>query len=205
MCLCHLDRRDETGNLRAPEQRLVETLAELELGRSKRFLLSRLPLRARLSTLMVELELPPVTEGERLTLFRTFLRGETLEADVTAEELAAKFRFSPGRSGWPAVRRGLVRLSGQTAISGALIHQCCYRQVVHRLGDLASRVPAAYTWDDVVMPQAQKRLIQRACGHIKYQHQVYCGWGFEKKISYGRGLSILLPESPARERPCAPR
>ena len=193
LCLCHLDRRDETGNLRAPEQRLVETLAELELGRSKRFLLSRLPLRARLSTLMVELELPPVTEGERLTLFRTFLRGETLEADVTAEELAAKFRFSP-RQIRLACR--LVRLSGQTAISGALIHQCCYRQVVHRLGDLASRVPAAYTWDDVVMPQAQKRLIQRACGHIKYQHQVYCGWGFEKKISYGRGLSILFAGVP---------
>jgi len=197
LCLYHLDRKDEAGNLRAPEQRMVETLAELELRRSKRFLLSRLPLRARLSTLMVELELPPVTEEERLALFRTFLKGEELAADVTEEELAAKFRFSP-RQIRLACRQaaGLVRLSDERAVSGALIHRCCYRQVVHRLGDLASRVPAAYTWDDVVMPQAQKTLMQRACGHIKYQHQVYCGWGFEKKISYGRGLSILFAGAP---------
>ena len=197
LCLYHLERRDEAGNVTAPEQRLVETLAGLELVRSKRFLLSRLPLRARLSTLVVELELPPVTEGERLALFRTFLKGETLGEDVTAEELAAKFRFSP-RQIRLACRQagGLVRLSGEQVISGPLIHQCCYREVVHKLGALASPVPAAYTWDDVVMPQAQKELMRRACGHIKYQHQVYCLWGFEKKISYGRGLSILFAGAP---------
>ncbi len=197
LCLYHLDRKDETGNLTAPEQRMVETLAGLELKRNKRFLLSQLPLRARISTLAVELELPAVTEGERLTLFRTFLRDETLDGDITAEELAAKFRFSPRQIRSACLQAGgLARLSGENTISGALIHQCCYRQAVHRLGSLGSLVPAAYTWDDVVMPQAQKELMQRACGHIRYQHQVYCAWGFERKISYGRGLSILFAGAP---------
>ena len=46
------------------------------------------------------------------------------------------------------------------------------------------------------MPDSQKRLLQHACGHIKYQHQVYGDWGFDRKIAYGRGLSILFAGAP---------
>lgn len=46
------------------------------------------------------------------------------------------------------------------------------------------------------MPEAQKRLLQHACGHIKFQHKVYYDWGFDKKITYGRGLSILFADAP---------
>lgn len=197
LCLYHLDRKNEAGDLIPAPQTMVEELARLKLRASKRFFLSRLPVRARLQTLMVDLELPQVTAEERLTLFRTYLRDERLEDTVTPEELAAKFRFSPRQirlaCGHAA---GLARLSGQGVIDSGTIHQCCYRQVVHRLGDLASRVPAAYTWDDVVLPAPQKQLMQQACGHIKYQHQVFSGWGFDKKISYGRGLSILFAGAP---------
>ena len=58
----------------------------------------------------------------------------------------------------------MAEMNGLRALDGALLHAACYRQVVHKLGDLAHRVPAAYTWDDVVMPAAQKRLMQQACG-----------------------------------------
>ena len=197
LCLCRLDRRDEAGDPVRAGQRMVETLTALELGRNKRFLLSRLPLRARLSQLTVELEVPAVSEEERLALFQIFLRGETLAEDVSAEELAAKFRFSPQQIRLACRQAGgLVRLSGENAVSSALLHQCCYRQAVHKLGELASPVPAAYTWDDVVLPPAQKELMRRACGHIRHQHRVYCEWGFDRKISYGRGLSILFAGAP---------
>ena len=77
-----------------------------------------------------------------------------------------------------------------------MIPRCCYRQAVHKLGDLASRIPAAYDWEDVVLPDAQKKLLKQACAHILHQHQVYYRWGFDKKISYGRGLSILFAGAP---------
>lgn len=66
----------------------------------------------------------------------------------------------------------------------------------HKLSDLATPVRPAFGWDDVVMPEAQKRLLQHACGHIKFQHKVYYDWGFDKKITYGRGLSILFADAP---------
>lgn len=197
LCLYHLDRRDEGGELIPAGDELLRTLERLETGSGKRFFLSALPAGTRLDTLSVEVELPAVTEQERLELFRAALREIPCDESFTAEELAAKFRFTPRQIHLACGQAaGLARLSGEGLVSGRLIHQCCYHQVVHRLGELASQVPAAYTWEDVVLPEEQKRLMRQACGHIQHQHQVYFRWGFDKKVSYGRGLSVLFAGAP---------
>lgn len=69
------------------------------------FFLSQLPIRARLSRLTVELELPDPTEDERVELFRAFLGDVPLEKGLTVEELAQNSVFLPVRWSWPAVRR----------------------------------------------------------------------------------------------------
>ena len=145
----------------------------------------------------MELELPDTTEDERIDLFRAFLGDTPLGDGLTVEELASKFRFSP-RQVELACRQavGLARLDGESCVSGQEMHQCCYHQVVHKLGDLATPVRPAFHWDDVVMPAEQKRLLQHACGHIKFRHRVYSDWGFDKKVTYGRGLSILFAGAP---------
>ena len=197
LCAYHLDRKNEAGDPVPAPQRMVDSLCRLETGRERLFLLSRLPVRARVQRLTVDLTLPALTESERLELFRAFLREQTLAPDVTAEELAAKFHFSPQQIRLACRQAaGMAEMNGLRELDGALLHAACYRQVVHKLGDLAHRVPAAYTWDDVVMPAAQKRLMQQACGHIRYQYRVYHQWGFEKKVTYGRGLSILFAGAP---------
>lgn len=196
LCLYHLERQDESGELVAPGPGMMNALERLELRREKRFFLSQLPIKGGGEELSVEIALPPLTEQERLELFRDGLK-DVAVGDRTVEELASKFRFSPSqihRACSQAV--GLSRLTEEGEDLNRLIHQCCYRQVMHKLGDLASKVPAAYSWEDVVLPQAQKKLMKQACAHIQYQHQVYWRWGFEKKVSYGRGLSILFAGAP---------
>ena len=196
LCLYHLDRRDG-AEVRPPDGAMLARLGRLELGRGKRFLLSSQAVPARTEGLTVELELNLPTEQERLELFRGALQGVTLDGDCSLEELAAKFRFTPRQICAACDQAaGLAGLEGETAVTRRLLHQCCHRQAVHRLGELASRVPAAYSWDDVVLPGEQKRLMQQACGHIQYQHQVYYGWGFDRKVRYGRGMSILFAGAP---------
>ncbi len=196
LCLYHLDRRDETGQTVPPPQSMLEELEGLELHREKRFFLSQLASPMRMRTLTVELELPQATETERLTLFVNALR-EVRLTGCTPEELAAKFRFSPRQIRMACSQAiGLARLNGAGEVSGELIHACCYRQSVHRLGELATKVRPGYTWEDVVLPEAQKNLMRRACGHIRYRHQVSARWGFGGKVGYGWGLSILFAGSP---------
>jgi len=196
LCLYHLDRKDETGQSVPPPQAMLEELERLEVRRDKRFFLSQLPSPMRLQTLTVELELPRADESERLTLFEACLR-EAVLTGCTAEELAAKFRFSPRQIRVACGQAvGLARLDGENEISGELIHRCCYRQAVHRLGELAAQITPGYRWDDVVLPEEQKSLMRRACGHIRYRHKVSARWGFADKVGYGWGLSILFIGSP---------
>ena len=197
LCFSRLDGKDAEGKETPPDDELIRRITARELPCEKLFLLSRQPVRARLPMLAVELEIPPASETDRIRLFQAFLGKTPLEDGLTAEELAAKFRFSP-RQIRLACRQaaGLARLDGCAAVSSRLMHQCCYRQAVHKLGDLATPVRPAFGWDDVVMPAGQKRLLQHACGHIKYRHQVLYDWGFDKKIAYGRGLSILFAGAP---------
>ena len=198
-CLCfgHMERLDAEGKRLPAEERLLQEILDQEPAHEKIFLLSQLPIRARLSRLTVELEVPDPTEDDRIALFRAFLGETELGDGLTVEELAAKFRFSP-RQIQLACRQaaGLARLEGEAAVPSREMHQCCYRQVVHKLGDLASRVRPAFHWDDVVMPEEQKKLLQHACSHIRFQHRIYSEWGFDKKIAYGRGLSILFAGAP---------
>ena len=197
LSFAHMEKTDAEGKLIPADGRLLEEIFTWKPAHEKLFFLSQLPVRARLNRLTVELEAADPTEEERRVLFQTFLGAAKLEDGLTAEELAAKFRFSP-RQIEQACRQavGLSKLNGEAAISSREIHQCCYRQVVHKLGDLASQIRPAFSWDDVVMPAEQKRLLQHACGHIKFQHKVYYEWGFDRKISYGRGLSILFAGVP---------
>ncbi len=197
LCAYHLDEKNETGDMVPPSAHKIETLCALQTGKDKLFLLSCLPVSARVGRLAVDLALPALSERERLELFRVALRQAQLADDVSAEELAGKFHFSPRQIRLAAQQAiGLAQLDGKPKLDSEGLHQACYRQVVHRLGELAHRVPAAYTWDDVVLPAPQKQLMQQACNHVRYQYQVYCNWGFERKISYGRGLSILFAGSP---------
>ncbi len=195
LCLCHLDRRGVGGEILPPEERMGGELAGLELFDGRRFLLSSGGLCVRSEALCVELALPELDEWERLALFSAELRGAV--DTQTLEELAAKFRFTPRQIHTACQQaEGLAALPGGGELSAKLLHQCCYAQAVHRLGELASRVPAAHDWDDVVLPQAQVQLLRQACGHIRYRHQVYGRWGFGEKISYGRGLAILFAGAP---------
>ena len=197
LCLYRLDRDgDAPGEYRPPDAGMLEALEQLGTRRNKRFFLSRKPITARLDRLAVEVSLPEATEQERLELFRSALRGSVLDG-CTEEELAAKFRFSPRQIRVACEQAaGLARLEGTGAIPSRLMHRCCYAQAVHSLEKLASRVPPAYGWDDVVLPEAQKRLMRQACDHIRYRHRVYYDWGFGDKVSYGRGLSILFAGAP---------
>ncbi len=197
LCCYHLDGTNQEGQQESTPERLLQTILGLDIRENGLFLLSRLPIRSQMDRLAVDLEVPPTTESERILLFRAYLGEATLEDGLTAEELAAKFRFVPRQIRLACEQAiGLAHLDGAGEISSRLIHRCCYRQVVHKLGDLARPVRPAFTWDDVVMPEDQKKLLQQACGHIKYQHKVYYDWGFDRKVTYGRGLSILFAGVP---------
>ena len=196
LCLSGLETKDAEGNLEPPAPEMAETVSKVDLYRGRLFLLSEKPLHLNLDLPTLELELPALDTDERLKLFRAFLKRAKLAKDVSLEELASKFHFTPRQIKLAAHQAlSLRRVTGKP-LTAAQLHQCCYRQVVHKLDTLASRVRPGHDWEDLVLPEAQKKLLRQACAHVHYQHQIYSEWGFQRKIAYGRGLSILFAGVP---------
>lgn len=147
--------------------------------------------------IIVNLELEAPNERERAELFSGYQKKFRLEPELNVEEIAVKFNFSP-RQIRNAIRQaeGITELNGEAAVTAATIHKCCYAQVVHKLDSLASRVTPAYGWDDLILPPAQISLMQEACAHIRYSMKVYNEWGFGRRVTYGKGLSMLFAGPP---------
>lgn len=145
----------------------------------------------------IDVEIPDTDESSRVLLWEAFMDRDFFADNIDPQEMAAKFRFTAGQIR-AAVERAadLTRMSGETTVSAAVLHESCYAQVVVGLTTLAAPIKAAYNWYDLVLPEKEVCLLKEACTHVKYRHKVYGTWGFGKKAAYGRGLSVLLSGPP---------
>lgn len=135
---------------------------------------------------------------ERSLLWKEFLQeAPGLENTELYDRLAAQFDFTPGviREAARAACQE-ARNQGKEQVPAALLYQACQQRISHRLGERASRVNAAYTWDDLVLEDSAKELLRQACGQVTYRGRVYEQWGFQDKIAYGRGVSLLFAGPP---------
>lgn len=62
----------------------------------------------------------------------------------------------------------------------------------HELAALASKVEARYTWDDIVLPRDAMAQLREMCQRVIYRHRVLDEWGFDRKLSLGKGVNALF-------------
>jgi len=143
------------------------------------------------------IEVPSPDTGLRISLWEWFSKGKKLQSSINISELANKFNFTPGQ-----IKKSLSRaayeseLKGLNYISINILYDSCYRQIVHNLKESASLIKPAYSWDDLVIPSSEIETLKASCNHIKYAHMVFNEWGFNKRLPYGRGLSMLFSGPP---------
>ncbi|NEO31301.1 MAG: ATP-binding protein [Symploca sp. SIO3C6] len=66
----------------------------------------------------------------------------------------------------------------------------------HNLGHLARKIKPKSTWDDLILPPDQFTQLKEICAQVKYRHIVYQQWGFDSKLSFGKGLNALFSGPP---------
>lgn len=139
-----------------------------------------------------KIRLPETTTEERIALWQSFLKPEELPENLNLEFLSDKYVLSPGSIRNSAEDyRNRMRLEGGAPGKRWLL-EACRQQIDHRLGKDAVRIPVHYTWEDLVLPGPQKKMLRDACNQVLYHHQVYHRWGFEQKLAYGRGVSMIF-------------
>src|SRR5262249_10850818 len=66
----------------------------------------------------------------------------------------------------------------------------------HDLARLARKIEPKYTWGDIVLPTDQLAQLREICNQAKYRQVVYGEWGFDRKLSLGKGLNVLFAGPP---------
>ncbi len=64
------------------------------------------------------------------------------------------------------------------------------------IATMARKITPKYTLADIILPPDQMVQLQEICDRAKHRAVVYGQWGFDRKLSLGKGLNILFSGSP---------
>lgn len=146
------------------------------------------------AVLSIELGIPD--ELTRQELWSNFSRDYVFSEISDWGQMASKFRFTPGQ-----IKNALLQAheaaSGQgKQITAEDLHSACFAQGRHFLSRSANKINPHYNWDDIILPAETVELLTNACNQMKNRYIVYGQWGFDKRLAYGRGLSMLFSGLP---------
>ena len=161
-----IEQRDERAVVAAPSRAAAVALGER-------------------TVLLVEAE--PPTFGERRQAW----------ADLTGcaetSDVAAKFRLSIGQIVEAAeVARLAATAAGADGPEPSDLDLGARQASSSRLGELAARLPPGYDWDDLVMPERQRELLQSISAYLRHRDRVLSDWGYEKAVARTQGLKVLF-------------
>ena len=60
----------------------------------------------------------------------------------------------------------------------------------------AKRMACPFTPDDIVLPEEIRKQLKQACEQVLFHDEVYDGFGMDRIVPYGRGVSVLLSGPP---------
>ncbi len=61
-----------------------------------------------------------------------------------------------------------------------------------RLDALAQRLEVKASWDDIVLPDEEKKLLHQIADQVRHRGVVYDEWGFRERMNRGLGVSALF-------------
>ena len=127
----------------------------------------------------------PTTEEQR-ELWTSALGDASASADV--ESLVSAFDLDAA-----AIRAACAdALAPDVPCLGNLLWDACRDQARPRLDRLAQRLEPGAGWDDLVLPEPQRKLLAEILLHVRRRSVVYDTWGLGGAGRRGNGISVLF-------------
>jgi SpoVK/Ycf46/Vps4 family AAA+-type ATPase len=74
--------------------------------------------------------------------------------------------------------------------------EACRRHSSRRFGSFARKITSRPTWDDLVLPDDRVDRLRELCDHARHRALVLERWGFDRKLTNGKGLGLLFVGAP---------
>lgn len=143
------------------------------------------------------IKLPVPAAPVRRAAWEKGLQNHVSEADSWAAQLSSRFRLTPGQIK-DAIELAANECSrdGRKKVVLADLNRACRHQSNQKLGELAAKVEPRYSWEDLVLPADKVTHLKEICSQGTHGYRVLGEWGFDKRLSHGKGLSMLFSGPP---------
>ena len=146
--------------------------------------------RRRSTRAMLTLDIGKPTAEEQRVMWKSFLGDAAAQLNGSLEILGSQFNFDVS-----AIRAACAEVTQPehepTQLTSAL-WEVCRTQARPQLDSLAQRIAPTATWDDLVLPGAQKQVLREIAIHVRQRAKVYEEWGFAAASARGLGISALF-------------
>ncbi|MDX1530153.1 MAG: ATP-binding protein [Rhodothermales bacterium] len=130
------------------------------------------------------------TRAEQRALWAESLGPQAAGLNGHVDRLTAQFDLSA-----PAIRAAGLHALGSHAegeAPEAVLWAASRAQARQALGGLARRIEPAATWDDLVLPEPQRRVLREIELHVRHRLRVHETWGFARRSGRGLGITALF-------------
>jgi AAA+ superfamily predicted ATPase len=123
---------------------------------------------------------------------------------LTAEQIAQAAASARGQALW----RAAGTATGESGLAAPVpdlvapnptlseLFGAARAQSGHELARLVRQIKPKQTWRDIVMPPDQAAQLREICDQARLRQLVYGDWGFDRKLSIGKGLGTLFVGPP---------
>lgn len=143
----------------------------------------------------IQIELPLPDERSRQHLWQRLLSPKSTDPDLNLDYLASAFRFTPGQ-----IQQAIARAETQACLkqdtpdhlTQADLLAGCRAESSRHLVTLAQKVTPRRSWQDLVLPKDTLAQLQELCQQVRHRKRVYTEWGFDQRLSLGKGAIALF-------------
>lgn len=202
ICFFHTEKLFQDTDTEANQKILRQFSDAMQTFHGLVFLLSETPIQPKWyinkgSFVAIELK---ISQDERIKVWEKACEGYNMKPEIDFGQLTSKYRLTYGQIlNILKFAQHLARWNNNDAeasIGLDELHKASHQQMEHKLSKKATRINPAYSWKDIILPAEQVEELQDATNQIKYRYIVFGEWGFEGKLSYGKGLSMLFTGPP---------
>lgn len=146
-----------------------------------------------------DVKLPVADVPVRELMWKESLQNLPVDNDSEfAEQLGSQFRLTPGQirdaARFAAARHSMS--NGKKELTLPDLYAACRSQSNHKLEELAKKIEPRKCWNEIILPHDKIEQLKEICSQVRHRYCVFGEWGFEKKLSYGKGLSVLFSGPP---------
>lgn len=141
-------------------------------------------------------EFPIPDYATRQALWKHYLEQANLPAISELSRLTGQFSLTREQ-----IRDAVLLAANQVDQPGAALSEedlmaAARTTSSSRLSSLAQKIPARYSWEDIVLPADQILLLQEIVATVRERSKVLEEWGLGKKLASSRGVSMLFAGPP---------